>query len=98
MMARPASASVRADVTCCVPRGILFLATVSRSSSAATKALDRVLLWNNFVIPQWFYGANRIARWDRFGHPDPLLKYAPGFPDIWWYDTEKAAKIGRAPQ
>jgi microcin C transport system substrate-binding protein len=65
---------------------------------AATKALDRVLLWNHFVIPQWYYGAHRIARWDRFGHPDPLPKYSPGFPDIWWYDTEKAARIGRAPQ
>jgi microcin C transport system substrate-binding protein len=65
---------------------------------AATKALDRVLLWNHFVIPQWYYGADRIARWDRFGHPDPLPKYSPGFPDIWWYDTEKAARIGRAPQ
>ena len=37
---------------------------------AATKALDRVLLWNHFVVPQWTYGKVRTARWDRFGHPD----------------------------
>ena len=36
---------------------------------AATKALDRVLLWNFYVVPQWTYGKLRTARWDRFGHP-----------------------------
>ena len=42
---------------------------------AATKALDRVLLWNHYVVPQWTYGKVRTARWDRFGRPDPLPKY-----------------------
>ncbi len=65
---------------------------------AATHALDRVLLWNNYVIPQWFYGKIRTARWDRFGHPDPLPTYSPGFPTVWWYDEAKAAKVGRAHQ
>ena len=37
---------------------------------AATRALDRVLLWNHYVVPQWTYGKERTARWDRFGHPD----------------------------
>ena len=36
---------------------------------AATKALDRVLLWNHYVVPQWTYGKVRTARWDRFGRP-----------------------------
>ena len=36
---------------------------------AATRALDRVLLWNYYVVPQWTYGKQRTARWDRFGHP-----------------------------
>ena len=49
---------------------------------AATQALDRVLLWNHYVVPQWTYGKVRSARWDRFGHPDPLPKYgAAAFPD-----------------
>jgi microcin C transport system substrate-binding protein len=62
---------------------------------AATKALDRVLLWNNYVVPQWTYGKDRTARWDRFGHPDNLPKYgASGFPSIWWWDSAKAAKTG----
>jgi microcin C transport system substrate-binding protein len=62
---------------------------------AATKALDRVLLWNNYVVPQWTYGKVRTARWDRFGRPKVLPKYAAsGFPTVWWWDAEKAAKVG----
>ncbi|SNS25649.1 microcin C transport system substrate-binding protein [Tardiphaga sp. OK246] len=63
---------------------------------AATKALDRVLLWNNFVVPQWTYNKVRTARWDRFGRPPEPPKYGQsGFPAIWWYDADKAAKIGK---
>jgi microcin C transport system substrate-binding protein len=62
---------------------------------AATKALDRVLLWNHYVVPQWFYGKIRSARWDRFSHADPLPKYGmSGFPTVWWWDADKAAKTG----
>jgi microcin C transport system substrate-binding protein len=62
---------------------------------AATHALDRVLLWNHYVVPQWTYGKVRSARWDRFGHPDPMPKYgASAFPTVWWWDAEKAAKTG----
>ncbi len=62
---------------------------------AATKALDRVLLWNNYVVPQWTYGKVRVAHWDRFGRPDPLPKYGmSGFPTVWWWDEARAAKAG----
>jgi microcin C transport system substrate-binding protein len=62
---------------------------------AATKALDRVLLWHHYVVPQWTYGKVRSARWDRFGHPETLPKYGmSGFPSIWWWDEAKAAKVG----
>ena len=62
---------------------------------AATKALDRVLLWNHYVVPQWTYGKIRSARWDRYSRPDPLPKYGfSGFPTIWWFDANKAAKTG----
>jgi microcin C transport system substrate-binding protein len=62
---------------------------------AATKALDRVLLWHHFVVPQWTYGKQRTARWDRFGHPAELPKYgAAAFPTVWWYDGERATKTG----
>lgn len=63
---------------------------------AATRALDRVLLWNHYVVPQWNYPKVRTARWDRFGRPAELPKYGlSGFPAIWWYDADKAAKIGK---
>jgi microcin C transport system substrate-binding protein len=63
---------------------------------AATKALDRVLLWNFYLVPQFTYGFSRYARWDRFGHAEPLPKYGrSGLPTLWWYDAEKAARIGK---
>jgi microcin C transport system substrate-binding protein len=62
---------------------------------AATHALDRVLLWNNYVVPQWTYSKVRSARWDRFGHPETMPKYgASAFPTVWWWDADKAAKAG----
>jgi microcin C transport system substrate-binding protein len=63
---------------------------------AATQALDRVLLWNFYVVPQWTYGKQRTARWDRFGRPDNMPKYGlAAFPTIWWWDEDKAAKAPR---
>jgi microcin C transport system substrate-binding protein len=63
---------------------------------AASKALDRVLLWNFYVVPHYISGTVNYARWDRFSHPEPLPKYGiSGFPTQWWYDADKAAKIGK---
>jgi microcin C transport system substrate-binding protein len=63
---------------------------------AASKAMDRVLLWNFYVVPQFTYGFQRYARWDRFSHPEPLPQYGiAGFPTLWWWDAEKAAKSGK---
>ena len=62
---------------------------------AATRALDRVLLWNFYVVPQFTYGFERYARWDRFSHAEPLPTYGhSGLPSLWWFDADKAAKIG----
>jgi microcin C transport system substrate-binding protein len=61
---------------------------------AATKALDRVLLWHHYVVPQWTYGKTRTARWDRFGRPETMPKYGlSAFPAIWWWDEARAAKV-----
>jgi microcin C transport system substrate-binding protein len=63
---------------------------------AATRALDRVLLWNFYVVPHYTQGFLRYARWDRFSHAEPLPKYGvSGFPSQWWYDADKAARIGK---
>jgi microcin C transport system substrate-binding protein len=63
---------------------------------AATKALDRVLLWNFYVVPQFTYGFSRYARWDRFSHAEPMPKYGrSGLPSLWWFDADKAARNGK---
>jgi microcin C transport system substrate-binding protein len=61
---------------------------------AATHALDRVLIWNHYVVPMWSIGVSRVARWDRFGKPEKLPEYSIGFPDIWWFDKDRAARVG----
>ena len=62
---------------------------------AATRALDRVLLWNHYVVPQFTHDRLCAARWDRFGRPDPLPEYGgAAFPTVWWLDAERAAKTG----
>jgi microcin C transport system substrate-binding protein len=64
---------------------------------AATKALDRVLLAHNYVVPQWTYNKERTARWDRFARPAEMPRYgASAFPTVWWYDEALAAKTGAA--
>ncbi len=62
---------------------------------AATKALDRVLLHHNYVVPQWTSGVIRTARWNRFGRPEKLPEYGgAAFPALWWYDEALAQKTG----
>jgi microcin C transport system substrate-binding protein len=59
---------------------------------AATRALDRVLLWNHYVVPQWSYGKVRTARWDRYGRPALMPKYGrSAFPSIWWWASPGGA-------
>ncbi|MDF1627794.1 MAG: extracellular solute-binding protein [Parvibaculaceae bacterium] len=52
---------------------------------AATRSLDRVLLWNHYVVPQWHIPYLRAAIWDRIQHPDPTPAFNPGFPTTWWH-------------
>ena len=62
---------------------------------AATKALDRVLLAHNYVVPQWSSRVTRTVRWNRFGRPAEPPRYGgSGFPAIWWWDEALAAKAG----
>jgi microcin C transport system substrate-binding protein len=76
----------------------IIFAEDRQALETATKAMDRVLLWNHYVVPGWGQRVARVARWDRFDHPDPLPTYAVGFPTIWWYDEERAAITGAADQ
>jgi microcin C transport system substrate-binding protein len=62
---------------------------------AATRALDRVLLWNWYVVPNWHLDSLWIAYWDRFGRPSQLVRPGVIF-DAWWIDPAKAARIDAA--
>lgn len=63
---------------------------------AATHALDRVLLWNYYVVPNWYYPFDRIAYWDKFSRPEKLPSQTSGFSQVWWYDADKAKALDAA--
>ena len=60
---------------------------------AATRALDRVLMANQYVIPSYALRHSRVARWNRFARPAELPYYSIGFPTVWWWDAAKANAI-----
>jgi len=61
---------------------------------ATTKALDRVLQWQFYVIPQWTVDNYRLAYWDKFGMPATKSKY--GVTSGWWIDAEKERRVNAA--
>ncbi len=65
----------------------------------ATRALDRVLMWNRYVVTQWYKGAHNVAYWNKYNRPTTAPKFDTGVIDTWWYDADKAAMIekGEAP-
>jgi microcin C transport system substrate-binding protein len=63
---------------------------------AATNALDRVLLWHDFVVPQWYSPEVRLAYWDRYGQPKVLPAMTPGFLQVWWFDQKLAERLPSA--
>lgn len=60
---------------------------------AAVRALDRVLLWGHYIVPQWFKGTHHLVYWDKFGRPAVKPRYALGVADTWWVDREKEAAL-----
>ncbi|MEN4693016.1 extracellular solute-binding protein [Pantoea agglomerans] len=56
------------------------------------QALDRVLLWNAYMIPMWYNAEQRLAYWDKFSHPARKPAYSVGL-ENWWYDTNKAGRL-----
>ena len=62
-----------------------------KSLVTATRALDRVLQWNHYLIPQWHVRIERLAYWDKFG----ISKHPKYGPDVmsWWINPAKEAAI-----
>lgn len=59
-----------------------------QSLVAATKALDRVLLWEHYVVPHWYVPSVRLVYWNKFGMlKDPVMKGVQLM--TWWVDPKK---------
>ncbi|MEM7168712.1 MAG: extracellular solute-binding protein [Pseudomonadota bacterium] len=79
----------------------LIAAEDLESLKATSRALDRVLLWNHYVIPHYYNDQSWFAYWNRFAYPDTQPKYSfgtpptlsHGFPATWWIDPELEAVL-----
>lgn len=72
---------------------ILATAETRDTLITAARALDRVLTWNHYVIPQWYRSFHPLAYWDKFGRPAIKAKFSLGFLSTWWIDPAKAAAL-----
>ena len=63
---------------------------------AATHALDRVLMWNSYVVPMWNFPFERVAYWKRVKHPENMPGFDLGYPSIWWFDAAADAELKKA--
>lgn len=59
---------------------------------ALGRALDRVLQWNFYIIPQWYLSQYRVATWDKFERPQLMPKYDIGI-DTWWVSEQKEQRL-----
>jgi len=62
----------------------------------ACRALDRVLRAGHYWVPMYFKPSDWVAYWDQFSRPETKPRFSSGAPGTWWYDVEKAKRIGRA--
>jgi len=60
---------------------------------ASAHALDRVLQWNFYAIPQWYSRSHRVIYWNKFGRPEKTPPFSMAMVDTWWIDAEKEKKL-----
>ncbi|WP_136246743.1 extracellular solute-binding protein [Halomonas borealis] len=70
----------------------LIAADNREALDTAAQALDRVLRWGFYVIPQWHLDNTRIAMWDKFGWKEPFPAYNLDL-DAWWVKPERATEV-----
>ena len=61
----------------------------------ASHALDRVLLWEWYMVPQWHLQEVWVAYWNRFGHTPGPVRTGLDF-SAWWVDPALAAATDAA--
>ncbi|MDR5858754.1 ABC transporter substrate-binding protein [Halomonas eurihalina] len=70
----------------------LIAADTRAELDTAARALDRVLRWGFYVIPQWHLPATRVAFWDKLGWKEPFPEYGLDL-DAWWIDPQRAGEV-----
>ncbi|MBR9880173.1 MAG: ABC transporter substrate-binding protein [Gammaproteobacteria bacterium] len=70
----------------------LIAADSRQALDTAAQALDRVLRWGFYVVPQFHLAAHRIAVWDKFAWQEPFPEYTLDL-SAWWVDPEREAVI-----
>jgi len=72
----------------------LINADSRKSLVAHARALDRVLQWGYYVIPNWHIKTWRVAYWNHIGHPKVTPTYDIGT-TTWWVkpDTKPADEV-----
>ncbi|NJO36608.1 MAG: ABC transporter substrate-binding protein [Rhizobiales bacterium] len=73
----------------------IVAATDLETLKAANRALDRVLLWNHYVLPQFHNDIYRVAYWHKFGKPETNPRYGLSFPSAWWIDAKLEQQAAR---
>ena len=71
---------------------LVIQAPTRESLVARTKALDRVLLSEYFVVPHWHIRGDRILYWDKYSRPDKPVPIGV-LTNRWWYDEDKATAL-----
>ena len=76
----------------------LVISSSSREELIArSHALDRVLQWSFYQIPQWYSSNDRLIFWDRFSRSETAPSRSVAI-ETWWYDEAKAARLKAAPE
>lgn len=63
--------------------------------TAAGRALDRVLRAGHYWVPHWTKASHWLAYWDMYDRPEKKPPYDTGILDTWWFNPQKAARVGR---
>lgn len=75
----------------------LIVSTDRESLIAHTRALDRILTWNFYVIPGWYSSVDRVLYWNKFSYPAVLPDNGVSW-TTWWYDAAKAERLASREQ
>jgi microcin C transport system substrate-binding protein len=71
---------------------LIIQAPDRQSLVTSTRALDRILQWGFYVVPNWHIESVRVAYWDKFTRP-PVMPRGGYDQSSWWVDQQKEAAL-----